>query len=188
MLPSGCRSRICRPREAANRRGDRHAPGVNLVPHRNPRASLSKRHYTRRSTNSFPVRPTQCSPSRALIDVRWLKVSCFCPRVAPNKLALSSERDHNRSVKRGSRLSRLCGWSVRCISVVLALAFCATAFAADTSKNVVVPATTQHSLRTAKKVCYTPSSTSGIPVPCDRLSPIPTTTSPIAIYRRGTTK
>jgi len=71
---------------------------------------------------------------------------------------------------------------------VLALAFCASAFAADPSKNVVVPATAQRSLKTVKKVCYAITSTSGIPVPCDRLSPIPTTTGPIAIYRNGTTK
>jgi hypothetical protein len=71
---------------------------------------------------------------------------------------------------------------------VLALAFCASAFAADPSKNVVVPAKTQQSVKTGKKVCYTLSSTSGIPVPCDRLSAIPTTTGPIDIYRNGTTK
>ena len=71
------------------------------------------------------------------------------------------------------------------MSVVLALAFCASAFAADPSKNVVVPATTQQSPKTAKKVCYALTSTSGIPVPCDRLSAIPTTASPILIIRRG---
>jgi hypothetical protein len=68
---------------------------------------------------------------------------------------------------------------------VLALAFCASAFAADPSKNVVVPAATQQSLKKAKKVCYTFSSTSGIPVPCDRLGAIPTTATPILILRKG---
>jgi hypothetical protein len=68
---------------------------------------------------------------------------------------------------------------------VLALAFYAPAFAADPRKNVVVPATTQQSLKTAKKVCYAFTSTSGIPVPCERLSAIPTTASPILIIRRG---
>jgi hypothetical protein len=67
--------------------------------------------------------------------------------------------------------------------VMLALAFCASAFAADPSKNVAVPATTQRPFKTAKKVCYTFTSTSGIPVPCDRLSAIPTTASPIVIIR-----
>jgi hypothetical protein len=109
----------------------------------------------------------------------------FLPEAAPDKLALNSERDQNSGVKRGSRLSRLCGRSLQGISVVLALAFCASAFAADPSKNVVVPATTQQSLRTAKKLCYTLTSTSGIPVPCDRLSAIPTTASPILILKKG---
>ena len=99
------------------------------------------------------------------------------------KLALNSERDHNHSMKTGSRLSRLCGWSVRCASVVLALAFCASAFAADPSKNVVLPAQPQRVTKTAKKMCYTFTSTSGIPVPCDRVSAIPTTASPMIIYR-----
>ena len=146
--------------------------------HRNPpRVSLAN--DTRRS--GLPVRVITDRSATA-------KSVVFCPKAAPDKLALNSERDHNHSVKRGSRLSCLCGWSVRCISVVLALAFCASAFAADPGKNVVVPAKTQQSLKTAKRVCYTLSSTSGIPVPCDRLSSIPTTTSPIAIYRNGTTK
>ena len=109
----------------------------------------------------------------------------FLPEAAPDKLALNSKRDHNRGVKRGSRLSRLCGWLVQCISILLALAFWASAFAADPSKNVVVPATTPQSLKTAKKLCYTLTSTSGIPVPCDRLSAIPTTASPILILKKG---
>jgi hypothetical protein len=108
----------------------------------------------------------------------------------PEELALNSERDHNHSMKTGSRLSRLFGWSVRCVSVVLALAFCASAFAADPSKNVVLPAQPQRVTKTAKKMCYTLTSTSGIPEPCDRLSAIPTTASPVIIYgnRLGTAK
>ena len=101
------------------------------------------------------------------------------------KLALNSERDHNHSMKTGSRLSCPCGWSVRCASVALALAFCASAFAADPSKNVVLPAQPQRVTKTAKKMCYTLTSTSGIPVACDRLSAIPTTASPLTIYRLG---
>jgi hypothetical protein len=93
-------------------------------------------------------------------------------------------------MKTRSRLSRLFGWSVRCASVVLALAFCASAFAADPSKNVVRPAQPQRVTKTAKKMCYTLTSTSGIPVPCDRLSAIPTTASPMIVYgnRLETTK
>jgi hypothetical protein len=88
-------------------------------------------------------------------------------------------------MKTGSRLSRPCGWSVRCASFVLALAFCASAFAADPSENVVLPAQPQRVAKTAKKMCYTFTSTSGIPVPCDRVSAIPTTASPLTIYRLG---
>jgi len=117
------------------------------------------------------------------IDSRWLKVSVFCVKATANKLALNSERNHNHSMKTGSRLSRRCGWSVRCASVVLALAFCASAFAADPSKNAVLPAQPQRVAKTAKKMCYTLTSTSGIPVPCDRVGAIPTTTTPMTIYR-----
>ena len=86
------------------------------------------------------------------------------------------------------RFSRLCGSSVRCASVVLTFAFCASAFAADPSKNVVRPAQPQRVAKTAKKMCYTLTSTSGIPVPCDRLSAIPTTASPMTIYGNATTR
>ena len=91
-------------------------------------------------------------------------------------------------MKTRSRLSRLFGWSVRRASVVLALAFCASAFAADPSKNVVLPAQPKPVTKTAKKMCYTLTSTSGIPVPCDRLSAIPTTASPMTIYGHATIK
>ncbi len=43
-------------------------------------------------------------------------------------------------------------------------------------------------MKTAKKMCYTFTTTSGIPVPCDRVSPIPTTASPMTIYRNPATK
>jgi hypothetical protein len=71
---------------------------------------------------------------------------------------------------------------------MLTVAFCASAFAADPSKNVVLPAQPQRVMKTAKKTCYAFTSTSGIPVPCDRLGPIPTTASPMNIYRQATTK
>ena len=79
------------------------------------------------------------------------------------------------------RFSRLCGASVRCASVVLALAFCASAFA-DPSKNVVLPAQPRRVIKTANKMCYTFTTASGIPVPCERVSGIPTTASPMTIY------
>ena len=87
-----------------------------------------------------------------------------------------------------NRFSRLCGSSVRCATVVLTFAFCASAFAADPGKNVVFPAQPQRLMKTAKKICYTFTTTSAIPVPCDRVSAIPTTASPMTIYRNATTK
>ena len=87
-----------------------------------------------------------------------------------------------------NRFSRLCGSSVRCASVVLSFAFCASAFAADPGKNVVLPAQPQRLMKTAKKMCYTFTTTSGIPVPCDRVSAIPTTASPMTIYTNPATK
>jgi hypothetical protein len=87
-----------------------------------------------------------------------------------------------------NRFSRLCGSSVRCASVVLAFAFCASAFAADPNKNVVLPAQPQRVMKTAKKMCYTFTTTSGIPVPCDRVSSIPTTASPMTIYTNAAIK
>ncbi|PYJ17535.1 MAG: hypothetical protein DME96_05685 [Verrucomicrobia bacterium] len=92
-------------------------------------------------------------------------------------------------MKTGSRLSRLAGWSVRCASAVLALAFCASAFA-DPSNNVVQPTTHQPAQRTVKKVCYVVTASSAIPQPCDRLAAIPTTANPMIIlgHRLETTK
>ena len=87
-----------------------------------------------------------------------------------------------------NRLSRQCGSSVRWASIVLTFAFCASAFAADPSKNVVLPAQPQRVMKTAKKMCYTFTTTSGIPVPCDRVSSILTTASPMTIYRNPATK
>ena len=81
-----------------------------------------------------------------------------------------------------NRFSRLRGASIRCASVVLAFTFCASAFAADPSKNVVLPAQPRRVMKTANKICYTFTTTSGIPVPCERVSGIPTTASPMTIY------
>jgi hypothetical protein len=81
-----------------------------------------------------------------------------------------------------NRFSRLRGSSVRCASVVLTFAFCASAFAADPSKNVVLTAQPQRVVKSGKKMCYRFTTTSGIPVACDRVSTIPTTASPMTIY------
>lgn len=67
-----------------------------------------------------------------------------------------------------------CGWSIRCASVVLSLAFCASAFA-DPSKNVVTSVRQQPAATKTHKVCYAMITGSAIRQPCDRLSVIPTT-------------
>ena len=48
-----------------------------------------------------------------------------------------------------NRFSRLRGASIRCASVVLAFTFCASALAADPSKNVVLPAQPRRVMKTA---------------------------------------
>jgi hypothetical protein len=108
-------------------------------------------------------------------------MSVFCPKSTPNKLALNLEQDHNQSMKTVGRFSRVCGWSVRYACVVLALAFCASAFAADPSKNVVVPARQQVTTKTVKKICLVVTGSSAIPQPCERLAAIPTTANPMTI-------
>ena len=105
-----------------------------------------------------------------------------------NTLAQNSKRNHVNSVRIRNRFNRLCGSSVRWTSVMLTVTFCTSAFAADPGKNVVLRAQPQRVVKTAKKVCYAFTSTSGIPVPCNRLSPIPTTASPMDIYRNPITR
>ena len=83
---------------------------------------------------------------------------------------------------------RLRGSSVRSANVLFVFILCASAFAADPSKNVVRPAQPQRVVNTAKKICYAFTTTSGIPVPCDRVSPIPTTASPMTIYTNAAIK
>src|SRR4029077_2365906 len=102
------------------------------------------------------------------------------------RLARNLKRHHNYGVKTVSRPSRLGGWSVRCASVALAFAFCASAFAADPSKNGVVSTTQQPATTTTKKLCYTVTGTSRIPQPCDRLAAIPTTANHMTIYGHHT--
>jgi hypothetical protein len=74
------------------------------------------------------------------------------------------------------------GWSVRCVGVFLALAFCASAFASDPSKNVVVRSRPQPTINTTKKMCYVVEGDSRIPQPCERISAIPTTANSMSIY------
>jgi len=87
-------------------------------------------------------------------------------------------------MKRRSRFSRLCGWSARCAGGVLALAFCASAFA-DPNKNVVVAPKQQITQKRVIKVCYVKTIASGIPQACIRLEgDWPTTESPMEIIGR----
>jgi hypothetical protein len=105
-----------------------------------------------------------------------------------NKLARNSKRNQDHGMRIENRFGRLCGSSVRSASVVLIFTLCASAFAADPSKNVVRPAQPQPAVKTAKKMCYAFTTTSGIPVPCNRVSPIPTTASPMTIYTNAAIK
>ena len=99
-----------------------------------------------------------------------------------NTLAQNSKWNHVCSVRIGNRLGRLCAPSIRCAGMVITLAICASAIAADPSKNVVIPAQPKPVVKTTKKICYTFTSASAIPVRCDRIGPIPTTASPMDIY------
>jgi len=88
-----------------------------------------------------------------------------------------------------TRLSRRCGWWIRCASVALSLVFCASLFADPSNNVVVVPAKQQRSAqKKVKKVCYVITSASGIPMPCERLAAIPTTASPMLIFGHATAK
>ena len=135
-------------------------------------------------------RPPAAAPriSFGRINFAMLKVSFFCLESPLNKLAQNPKRNHDHGMRIQNRFSRLRGSSVRCASVVLTFAFCASAFAADPSKNVVLPAHPQRVMKTARKMCYRFTTTSAIPMPCDRVSAIPTTASPMTIYRNPAAK
>ena len=81
----------------------------------------------------------------------------------------------------------MCGWPVRCMSIVLALAFCASAFAGP-SNDVALPATQRPAQKSIKKMCYVMTTTSRTPLPCERLAAIPTTASPMTIFGTTTRK
>jgi len=93
-------------------------------------------------------------------------------------IVLDGEKAHTSSMTTATRFYRLFGWSIRCASVALSLAFCASLLA-DSSKNVVIPAKQQPAQKRVKKVCYVMISGWGIPQPCDRLGGIPTTVYPM---------
>jgi hypothetical protein len=65
------------------------------------------------------------------------------------------------------------------VGIVLALAFCASAFATDPSKNAVAQP------RVAK-ICYVKTIASGIPQKCERyFGIVPTTANPLVIIGRA---
>jgi hypothetical protein len=104
-------------------------------------------------------------------------------------IVLLREMPHNPDMKTPFRLSRLVGWMGRCGVALIALAFCASAFA-DPSKNVVATPKIQASKmqtatqqEVAKKLYFVFTGGSAIPQPIDRVSgPIPTTASPMLVY------
>ena len=77
--------------------------------------------------------------------------------------------------------------TVACFALIAPLAFCASAFADDPSKNVVLRAQPQEVAKTTKKMCYTVTAGSRIPQPCERLAAIPTTHGALDIlgHRNG---
>ncbi|MBV9009912.1 MAG: hypothetical protein JO354_12225 [Verrucomicrobia bacterium] len=95
-------------------------------------------------------------------------------------------------MKTPRRLRRLTGWVSRCALAFVTLAFCASTFASDPSKNVVMPARAQAKAQrtaqpaiapaAAKKQYYVMISPSAIPQPFERIAtPIPTTAVPMQI-------
>jgi hypothetical protein len=70
--------------------------------------------------------------------------------------------------------------AMKITSALMAVAFCSTAFATEPAKPTKVVAK-----KKTYKVCYALISDSGIPQPCDRLSVIPTTSSPLDRVGRG---
>ena len=104
-------------------------------------------------------------------------------------IVLCPEMLHNPGMKTPFRLSRLVGWMGRCGVALIALAFCASAFA-DPSKNVVATPKVQASKmqtatqqEVARKLYFVFTGGSAIPQPIDRVSgPIPTTASPMLVF------
>lgn len=99
----------------------------------------------------------------------WPKLSFLRP---PNSLAQRSQRAHNHGMK-------------TYVGIMLALAFCASAFAQDPSKNVVARSTQQVSYPQVVKICYVKTVASGIPLRCTKLEgAFPTTSSNMEIIGR----
>src|SRR6478672_9107093 len=98
-------------------------------------------------------------------------------------VVLRLKAEHNFYMKTWFGLPRLAGWMGRCGVALIALAFCASAFA-DPSKNVVIATKAQTEPQRAafKKQVYIFISSSGIPQPIERVvGHIPTTVVPMFI-------
>jgi hypothetical protein len=103
-------------------------------------------------------------------------------------VVLRLKAEHNFYMKTWFGLPRLAGWMGRCGVALIALAFCASAFA-DPSKNVVIAtkasatnAQTEAQRAAYKKQVYIFVSSSGIPQPIERVvGHIPTTVVPMFI-------
>ena len=72
------------------------------------------------------------------------------------------------------------------VGIVLALAFCASAFASDPGKNAVARPTQQIANPTVVKICYIKTVASGIPQRCERLygTAFPTIVNPLLVIGR----
>lgn len=109
-------------------------------------------------------------------------------KLAVFAVVLRPKAVHNFCMKTWFGLPRLAGWMGRCGVALIALAFCASAFA-DPSKNVVVPtnasatkAQSEAQRAAFKRQVYIFISSSGIPQPIERVAgPIPTTVVPMVI-------
>ncbi|PYJ69928.1 MAG: hypothetical protein DME76_07275 [Verrucomicrobia bacterium] len=71
------------------------------------------------------------------------------------------------------------------VGIVLALAFCASAFATDPGKSVVARPTQQIAYPTVVKICYVKTIASGIPLRCEKLEGVfPTTANNLEVIGR----
>lgn len=143
-------------------------------------AGCGRRQPERRSKGASQSSAPGAFPlGRLIINPRWPIFFCCFPGPKAHTLRMTTV----------TRLSRRCGWWIRCASVALSLVFCASLFADPSNNVVVVPAKQQQSAqKKVKKVCYVITSASGIPMPCERLAAIPTTASPMLIFGHATAK
>ncbi|HEY0369529.1 MAG TPA: hypothetical protein VGC85_08030 [Chthoniobacterales bacterium] len=84
-------------------------------------------------------------------------------------------------MKTTSQSYRVASLSVWCVAAVAAIAFCGSTLA-DSSKDGPVSAKQARVEQKApRKTYYIQMGSSGIPQPCERFAPVPTTASPMEI-------